>query len=292
MSDNLGSLVWYTIRDQEIARQDIKNKLIAAGLDEAFTPKKTAPSDAFRRAVRDSEQKKIPRFDGTFVNFLLRYVSHTKDELACHVVREIVDAASRRLDYQQVAEVGLDRANNIVYRNDFLARRDDEPDVPTEVARRYERCLDHYNGSHLRIIVHDVLRTLNPIAVRPSGGVYFIPAEGGKTLHNLQKFVQSLGGESDLWLMPVLDNEDARMVIRSTLDNEVESVSGQVINDLYKLLQRKGEVSEADQRRALHELHRLQNLTAQYEEILEDKMLSAQTRLDVALRQVKNLLAA
>lgn len=293
MADNLGSLCWYTIRDQEIARDDITQKLVAAGLDAAFTPRRTAPSDAFRRAVRDSEYRKVPLFGGSFANLLLRYVGYSKDELVCHVVREVVDADNKRLSYQQVTEVGLDRRDNHIYRKDLRnGFFFEEPDIATAVAERYDRYLDSYNGSHLRIIVHDVLRTLNPIAVRPTGGVYFVPEEGEATLRKLQAFVKSLGGESDMWIMPVLDNQDARMVVRSTLDAEVSSTSSQVIDDLKRMLQRKGEVSEADQRRALMELHRLQDLTTRYEGLLQDKLLDAQSRLDVAILQVKNLLAA
>ena len=59
-----------------------------------------------------------------------------------------------------------------------------------------------------------------------------------------------------------------------------------------KLLQRKGEVSEADQRRALVELHRLQELTNQYQDILQDKLFEAQANIEVAERQVRSLLAA
>ena len=292
MDNELGNIVWYTIRECELTRDQIKTGLADAGLSESFAPRKTSPSDAFRRAVRDAEQRKVPRFDGTFVNFLLRYVSSTKDELACHIVREIVDAQNKRLDYQQVAEVGLNRKDNSIYRRDLMPWRTEEPDVPTDVAQRYDRYLDSYDGGHLRIIVHDVLHTLNPIAVRPTGGVYFVPAEGEATLHKLQKFVQTLGGGSDLWLMPVLDTAGSRAVVRSTLDREVEETSEKVIAELYTMLKRKGEISEADQRRSLVELHRLQDLTARYEGLLQDKLLDAQSRLDVALRQVKSLLAA
>lgn len=292
LAENLGSLCWYTIRDQEITRDDITKKLTAARLDAAFTPRRTAPSDAFRRAVRDAEVKKVARFDGTFANFLLRYVTSSKDELACHIVREVVDANNRRLSYEQTAEVGLDRIGNTIYRKNLAGFRADEPDIATDVAQRFARCLDHYNGGHLRIIVHDVLRTLSPIAVRPSGGVYFVPQEGETTLRKLQAFVKSLGGESDMWLMPVLDNNDSRAVVRSTLDAEVASTSAQVIEDLRRMLARKGEISEGDQRRALMELHRLQDLTARYKSILEDSLLDAQSRLEVAIAQVTSLLAA
>jgi len=293
LPDNLGSICWYTVHDQEIARDDVTQKLKDARLDVSFTPRRTAPTDAFRRAVRDSEVKKVARFDGTFANFLIRYVTKSKDDLVCQVVREVVNANLKHLSYEQIAEVGLDRATGTVaYRELGSGFRYEEPNIAQAIKERYNRYLDHYNGAHMRIIIHDVLRTLNPVAVRPSGGVYFVPEEGEKTLRRLQAFVKSLGGESDMWLMPVLDNEDARVVVRSTLDAEVTSASAQVIEDLRRMLGRKGEISEGDQRRALAELHRLQDLTTRYEAILEDKLLDARSKVDVAILQVKNLLAA
>ncbi|MDA8344967.1 MAG: hypothetical protein M0Z66_05735 [Thermaerobacter sp.] len=289
---SLGSLTWYTLREVEVTREQIRRGLQAAGLDEKFTPKAVLPSDAFRRATSEVETTRLPQGDGTFVNLLVREVHSDKDEILRHLVRETVDGGNRRLKYEQVAEIRLDKASNTCQTYSLLTLSKQESEALDEARKRYDRYRDAYQSRHLREIVLDVLQEMNPVAVRPSGGVYFVPVEHDAQLGKLQSFVRALGNESDLWTMPVVDSADSRAVIRSSLGQEVEDTTQRVINEMGKLLQRKGEVSEADQRRALVELHRLQELTNQYRDILQDKLFEAQANIEVAERQVRSLLAA
>lgn len=60
----------------------------------------------------------------------------------------------------------------------------------------------------------------------------------------LQSFVWALGNGSDLWVMPVLDGVSSRIVIRSSVEDEVRESAQRVIAELAKMLERKGEVSE------------------------------------------------
>ena len=289
---SLGSLTWYTLREVEITRDEILNCLRNAGIDEKFAPKPILPSDAFRRATSEVETRRLPQGDGTFINLLVREVHSDNEEVLRHLVRETVDGGNRRLRYEQVAEIRLDKSTNTfqTYSTQTLSREESESLL--EARRRFDLYRTTYQSRHVRDMVLDALQEMGPISVRPSGGVYFVPAEHETDLGKLQVFVRSLGNESDLWMMPVVDSADSRAVIRSSLGQEVEDTTQRVINEMGKLLQRKGEVSEADQRRALVELHRLQELTNQYQDILQDKLFEAQANIEVAERQVRSLLAA
>lgn len=290
--NGLGSLTWYTLHEVEVTRDQIRDRLLASGLDEKFTPKAIFPADAFRRATSEVETRRLPQGDGTFVNLLVREVHADTDEILRHLVRETVDGQNRRLRYEQVAEIRLDKSTNTCQTYSTQTLSQEEGEALREAAQRYGRYRDAYQSRHLREIVLDVLEEMNPIAVRPSGGVYFVPDENEKNLAKLQNFVRALGNGSDLWMMPVLDGTESRAVIRSSLDQEVEDTAQRVVADLAKMLERKGEVSEADQRRALAELHRLQNLSSRYEEVLQDKLFGSQATLQAAERQVRSLLVA
>lgn len=56
---SLGGLAWCTIREVELSRDGIKERLVAAGLDEGFTSKPVLTSDAFRRATSEAERLKV-----------------------------------------------------------------------------------------------------------------------------------------------------------------------------------------------------------------------------------------
>ncbi len=289
---SLGSLTWYTLREVEITRDQILSRLRDAGLHEKFAPKPILPSDAFRRATSEVETRRLPQGDGTFINLLVREVHSDNEEVLRHLVRETVDGGNRRLRYEQVAEIRLDKATNTCQTYSTQTLSHEEGEALHEARSRYDRYREAYQSRHLREIVLDMLEEMNPLAVRPSGGVYFIPSEHETKLTKLQSFVRSLGNGSDFWTMPVMDGADSRAVIRSSLAQEVEDTTKRVIGDMAKLLDRKGEVSEADQRRALLELHRLQALTTQYQDVLQDKLFEAETNIQVAERQIRSLLAA
>lgn len=218
----LGQLTWYTIHEMEVARPTIVAQLEAAGLDLAFAPPAIAPADAFRRATSAMDTKRQTEADGTFDNWLVREVRSDAQEIIRHLVREVVDAANRRLDYAQVARLQLDKATGLVEATalDGTALPEALQEQTSIAMNRYHRFCDVYQGRHLREVVLHLVKSLAPVAVRPSGGVYFIPAEHTETLARLQTFVQGVGAE--LWSVPMMDAGDARAVVAHSLDQEVE----------------------------------------------------------------------
>lgn len=150
--------------------------------------------------------------DGTFVNLLVREGPCGQRRNPAPLVRETVDGQNRRLSYEQVAEHRLDKSTNDCQTYSTQTLSHEEGEVLREAARRYHRYRGAYQSCQLCEIVLHLLEAMNPVAVRPSGGIYFVPGEHEGDLAKLQTFVRSLGNGSDLWTMPVLDSADARML--------------------------------------------------------------------------------
>ena len=103
----LGHLTWYTIFDTEIGRATLLPRLEQCGLSD-FAPAVIQAGDAFRRATHTLERLRVAQEDATFVNWLVREVRATDQQIVRHLVRETVDAAHVRLDYRAVLGKGVE----------------------------------------------------------------------------------------------------------------------------------------------------------------------------------------
>ena len=111
----LGHLMWYSVGKQLIKTDELKNKLIQSGLEEAWMPNAIRPADAFRRATKEIETRKATANAGVFENYLIREVFADKDYVQRNIVVESVNQAGKRLDYNSKAGViTLDKKNESI----------------------------------------------------------------------------------------------------------------------------------------------------------------------------------
>jgi len=206
--DFLGELLWYTISDMRVTREQLEAAFDEVGVDHAHLPSPVHYRDAFRRATTNAEVSRLPAGPGRFVNLLVREVKVTDDEIVRHLVREVVDATNVRLEYTPVAALICGKDEQL------LAVR-----LGPEVGEA-ERCLvakakaeylierSSYNSKNVRDIVTRILKTCAPVSVRPSGGVFFVPATYQDTVTKLRALVDRLAGfgtsgsRSRVWAVP------------------------------------------------------------------------------------------
>lgn len=285
----LGHLTWYTVFDTEITRPVLLDRLTHCYLKD-FAPPVIAAPDAFRRATHSVERMHAVQDESTFVNWLVREVRSDANHIVRQLVKETVDAAQVRLDYRPLLALILDKDTGAFVQEDLFADVEAAAHEAAAAARaNYQRYREVYQGRHLPDLAFRVLKSLNPVSVRPSGGVYFVPGSGSDTLHHLQNFMATLS-PSQLWTLPVADSGDSRHVITQALGDTVTQTAERVVGDLAKLLARQGEVSEREQTRAAQEFKRLQAAVAEYQTLLDDRLFGAQAALDAATAQMRALL--
>lgn len=181
MTHVLGQLTWYTIHDTEVSRDHIAEQLRLAGLPAHFAPPPIHPADAFRRATSAMETRRIPGPEGVFENYLVREVRSDKEKILRHLVKEVVDASNRRLDYHPIAHLRLNKINQHMSADVVDAT---DPDATTNLAttahEHYQHFLAVYQGRHLRKVVLSLLRSLSPWPyVPPAGSILSTPKCGG-----------------------------------------------------------------------------------------------------------------
>lgn len=291
----LGRLLWFTITDMKITREDLYNAFVDSGLSTRFLPKPINFRDAFRRASSECEVKGIFLEDGRSLNILVREVLMDRKRIVRQLVREIVDSKNRRLEYRAVAELEVDENGDLhVSHLDNLNKY--EVKTINKIERNYKEAKIHYNGRHIREIVVNVLKELNPISVRPSGGVYFVPEKYADTVTALGKFAKyvakygTTGNYTRVWNIPVVDTDEQRQMVTESLEDHVRVESEALLRELAEAMKSKSGVTPNVVQTYVEKLNKLKSMIKDYEEMLEEKIETVRVTLQFAEKGVKNLL--
>ncbi len=297
--DILGYLVWYTVAETSITREQLERIFDMVALDKKLLPKPISPRDAFRRAVKIAEIPKTALGGGQFENILVREVRATKTELVEQVVREIVDSNNKRLEYLPVQEMTLTGEESSYNSHTMALQNTLEEKAIGGITEAFATACTHYSSRHVRDLVFDVLNTCQPVNVRPSGGVYFTPRTFGETVDNLKEFARALAPfsvgnrETRFWAIPVINGVEEKAMVEESLEDQVESESQRMINEITKLVENQGNGRTITQALAQQYIERAQNLrklVEDYKTGLEMEAAKSETNLEVALRAARMLL--
>lgn len=293
----LGRLLWFTISDMRVTHQQLREAFVLAGVDEKYLPKPISPRDAFRRATKEAEAKRLelPEQDGKYLNLLVREVTMNAKTITRQMVREVVDSKNVRLEYKPVAALVLEGEQLSTHK---LTEDLYGPEIAalSKIIHDFEVSKSAYNGRNVRELVTKVLYDCRTVAVRPSGGVYFAPQEYEETVLALQRLVKSLGDysatseKSRMWSIPVIDAEDHREMLATSLDDQVASESKSLIDEMARLLRSERKITEATAKQYVDKTKGLREMIAKYEDMLQEQMTSAQANMEAALQQAMALM--
>ncbi len=294
----LGFLCWYSCAEVHITRQDLKTALANAGLAEGYLPAEINDRDAFRRATAvrfDALQPQGPLSDGTFLNVLVRPVKTSGDEIARNIVREIRDEHNRKLSHESVAQITL-RENGTVRVERFRSPLDmSEEAIIGAILGGYDLNRSHYPGDAIRSLVRRIIDDCQPVAVRPTGGVYFVRAEHEKTTAAMKVFLNeqiwkfSNSERTRFYRVPVVDSAEQRNTIQESLEDQVRRESQSFIEEIATVLQGNQTVTSLVFRRFLDRARQAKDLVVSYEQLLEREIVTTKTFLDLMERQAMTL---
>lgn len=294
----LGRILWFTVSDMKVTYEQLKAAFNNAGIDEKYLPKTISPRDAFRRATKVAEAKRIRLDNDRYLNLLVREVKMTDDEIVRQLVREVVDSKNVRLEYLPVANMKLINDTDfitepIVSRHELL---NDEDIALLKVENEFDRCKDNYNGRHVRELVQNILAGCDPVAVRPSGGVYFVPEKYSQTVQGLSDMVKELSQysidseRSRCYSVPVIDAVEHRVMVAESLEDQVKNDSQSLIGEMAKILKDGRNITQKTAEQYINKVKDLKKMVAKYEDMLNTEILNVQECMNIALEQAKKLL--
>lgn len=303
----LGNLVWFSVSDLEILRDDLVKLAQHAGMPEKYVPAPIRLSDAFRRATSEVGGVINAGNDATVV-LMVREVLSDEERIVRHLIKEARDKKNVRLSYDQVGAIEMDRRTETMI---CSAYDDSAKQAVAKAKMLFDRYRYYYGADHIRRVLKAALDDCQAVGVRPSGGVYFVPRQYESTARALCSLIKTLPGNTvELHLVPLVDATDQRVMVEEKLRAHVLSQVSQigsmlggdaevlgVKNTLKSLsvefasvLREQQTVSKATANRAILQLQSLKAQVGEYEGLLESNLGEVRSTLDILRRQVKTML--
>ena len=307
-TDNaLGNLVWFSVSDMEILRDDLVKLAVNVGLPENYVPSPIRPSDAFRRAT--SEIGGVLRAGEEITEVLMvREVLSAEDRVVRHLIKETRDKKNVQLNYEKIGEITFEREWGTMSTTAFT----DEAKPALHKAKvQYNKYRDYFVGDHLRKMIKTVLGECQAVGVRPAGAVYFTPATYEGTVKAMNSLVKMLPGNSvEMHYLPVVNADEQKQMLEEKLRGHVLTQVSQIgsmlggnsevlgvkktlkslASEFAATLRDQKVVSKSTANNAIHQLQGLKQQVAEYENLLENNLGDVRSTIDVLRKQVRIML--
>jgi hypothetical protein len=307
-ADNiLGNLVWFSVSDIEILREDLVKLANTANLSEKYVPAPIRPSDAFRRASSESGGVLKTADDSTEV-LMVREVLSAEDRIVRHLIKEVRDKKNVRLNYEQIGSIEFDRKWETVT---TVAITDEATAALNKAKGLYSRYRDYFVGDHIRKLIKTVLNDCQAIGVRPAGAVYFTPVAYEPTIKALNALIKTLPGNSvEMHYVPLVNADEQKQMLAAKLHNHVLAQVSQIgsmlggdaevlgvkktlkslASEFAGALREQKVVSKATANHAIEQLQGLKSQVSEYEGLLESNLGEVRATIDVLRKQVRIML--
>lgn len=238
----LGWIVFFTVTDEPIARQQLVDWFTELNLDASMLPPEIKAIDAYKKATSEAKES-YPMSDGRQAFVLCRDVNTTGDYIRRQITREIKDVKRKSLDYSAAITATFYRGVGSKAKLDLRLHSDvlehEEHDhmemIQKAIEVRFERYYRMLDGNKLRAVVRNYLKQpLNGIEIR--GGVYFVHASRNEELTRLAELVNRFGGGCMMHAVPIVNLERERAFIAKAFETEASNNLGDIAKEVKEAL--------------------------------------------------------
>ena len=205
--EHLGDLIFWSLSDARVERVALEALWANAGLDADLLPDAPTADKAIKLAVREAAVGQGDR--------LLRLAKEDASEIVFAVVRE-QRPGDGSLDYHQEARIQLDRQREV-----FSSDRPGH-DLVSAVRSRFEMYRTTHHPDDVRRAICKTLDAMAAVALRPSGGIYWIAAPFAKKVRQLQQAIETIGA-SRVYLLPVNKSAEAERTLGEIAQGAIET---------------------------------------------------------------------
>jgi len=293
VSEPLGSVVWYSVSEQVIPHEKLEQMLAAEGVPQEFWPKRTRPSSAFKRAVRDVQSENHVSMKGREYYVDYEYVEDpvTKQSQKISdtmvIVRRTLDSAKDAMPV--VASARFDKARNSV---EFRQRQAFEPrdnGIEPYIMHWFDVYSKSFAADDVRGMISDALYRSFRMPLRESGGIFFVPKPNMGPIEAVARVVEKLPG-SEMMALPVIDRESERATLLKRYEKATLERLDEVFGQVKEIIDRKEQVVPSVFDRFVEELKYLAEQKTEYEQLLSVTMGKVQIQMD-ALHTYVTLMA-
>jgi hypothetical protein len=245
-----GGIVYWSLGgsvDVGALKQEFEN----VGLDPSLLPVVPTESVALKRAVQARSEHRL----------LARPVNRGKTWL---LVKESPNGSDA--DYAIETKASLESGQLVVSSNNG---------VGDEIRSAFDHALSHYDPSDIASWLVRIAYNCKAVALRPRGGVYFVPRENIDTFNKFISVLSaSVAPECSVYRIPALQSDEAVQAILAAIEEEATAAIAEIEADVANCVQNR--VKES--RRLL--CAQLVEKVKYYEDLLSANLDSLRTRIE------------
>lgn len=256
----IGSILWFSItgsvtyvngrresRPVRVTHDQLEIWFDELGLDKKFLPPPIKAVDAFRKATSEVSREYPLDQDGMSATLMVREVDYDAEQVVRHVVKEVRDRRGKKLDYDphlatlkflrggrtmKGKRAGGESFKSAVMNHVRDAERTNVENLLHEANERYKDLATNLHADAVRAVVRNYLTDLNAIAVKPSGGVYFVHLSRQPTVDALQELIKRVNQGCSFHQLPLLDTGEQREMLNDAFQTEVEDETRKLLADV------------------------------------------------------------
>lgn len=293
----LGQLLWYSMSEIRVPHADAVTIITNEGINNV--PNRPRDADVFKRIASKVTRTKVPTNDeDIFENY--RWVEFKDDdEITRRLIRETVDNNGRKLSVDERLDVSFRRDTSKIsvtpIATDLSGYDYSLSDEVTSGFDNWKGCLNAY-ALREWMRAHIYGRCL-ATKVKPGGGVYFVQQAFVGNVEALERIAEALQpylvekhGEVEFHSLPLLDDTKQREMVQKYFEAETVDAVDAMMAEITKISKSTRKISTDKYAELLTQYQDLASKTKDYEDLLEQKLASTTTRLDLFERSLKGIL--
>jgi hypothetical protein len=247
------TVAWDLDGSEQISYSALSEALIVAGFadyDPGLPSEKANLQRAISAWVKDMRNASASsKSDGsTKETSLIRKIDdQALQSTTWAVLLERADLVDMALDHQTTIRVSLEKTSkaereagkrsamsvSASARGSVLQQQSEA--MTQQLVQYWQRYQDTYTVGSLSGLLTTLVKAMRGSSLRSGGGMYVVPASEHEALARLQQFVQSLPGSNMLLLLPIVDDEAARVQLANGLYKSLVNELDVLANDMQRL---------------------------------------------------------
>ncbi len=270
-TEPLGRIVWYSISERPIPFDAFESLLDSAGISEEVRPQRTRPSDAFKAAVRDVENKDYTVEYDTTVDANGAKKTDPKTMLVVNRVHNTaIDALPVLMKVHYDPNVGLWFESSVSCDPGLASL------LEREIRERYGVYRNSYKAEDIRTMLADAMKKAYAVMVKRHGGVYFVPRGASDVIDRLAEVVDNLPG-CQMVSIPVIDREPERKTLLKRYEQATLERLEALMLQVREMIQKGERIVPSQYARFFEEASYIAGQRGKYESLLKSFM----SRVDV-----------
>ncbi|MDD3906519.1 MAG: hypothetical protein PHS46_08385 [Candidatus Omnitrophica bacterium] len=296
----LGNIVWWSVRDFRISHEDLEKAFDKVGFDKAWMLKEPSRAHAFRAATGILKSSGVTE-NGHGFSIMVRDLGNDGESAIRKVIREERDTSNRVLEYQEVGELCFNVKSENMYSklNPKYAGVAEYEAIMEKAKSEFDTLCSYHMGRKVRVMVHDLIMSLGPTVMRPSGAVYFVPRQHNEIVEKLEKLIPMIDKMAILHSdydasvfesIAMMDSEKHRKSLYEKFKSQTAEELGAAAKELADLLKGEEKVTKSVAMKHINRVKELKAAVANYEELLSRDLNAAKSKMDLVNKQAVKLL--